>query len=220
MTIDKEYTIGVVVSRAAADDDREAISRLILRPQAGNPPTGTISRFCGYNPLDYSALPCPLKHNPSQDLTVTLDLNDDEAFKEAAISWSSSSTVLPEGNSALGLHDKILVIKARDNAGNAVFPVGTFLLTATMTTPEAQGSASMAITLNSAPACPRPPCFATDSSSLVFPNYTFLGFVNGWKDPDGDSINYEFGHIDNRGGFVARDPAGPSTSYVFKVWKD
>jgi hypothetical protein len=35
-------------------------------------------------------------------------------------------------------------------------------------------------------------------------------------DPDGDSMLYEFGQVTDTG-YVARDPAGPSTSYVFKV---
>eukprot|EP00775_Hariotina_reticulata_P013266 gene13266-13396_t len=214
LTVNKEYTISVTVSgTAAANDDRTATASLVIRPEAGNPPTGTIFRFCGFDPVDYSALPCAAKHNPTQDLILNLDLDD--GFEEATVEWSSSSVALQENTNAVGLKKTTLVIKARDANNKPVFPIGSLKLTATLNMPGIKGSASTIIMLNSAPACPKLPCFATDVNSTVFPAYTFVGSVNGWMDPDGDSMLYEFGEVTDSG-YVARDPAGPSTSYVFK----
>jgi hypothetical protein len=71
-----------------------------------------------------------------------------------------------------GLRKSTLVIKARDASKKAVFPTGSLKLTATMTMPGINGSASTLVSLNSAPACPKLPCFVTDVNSTVFPAYT------------------------------------------------
>jgi hypothetical protein len=100
LTVSKEYTISVTVSgTAGAGDDRTATASLIIRPEAGNPPTGAISRFCGFDPIDYSALPCAPKHNPTQDLILNLDLDD--GFEEASVQWSSNSLDLQENINAV-----------------------------------------------------------------------------------------------------------------------
>lgn len=93
-----------VAGTAAADDTRSASASLSITPRAGNPPSGKVSRFCGFDVSDYSALPCPAKHNPTQDLVVLLE--PDAGFEEAGVVWSlpaGSGTSLQEGINAVGL---------------------------------------------------------------------------------------------------------------------
>lgn len=85
-----------------------------------------------------------------------------------------------------------------------------------MTMAGASGVSSLAVALNTPPACSAEPCFTTDVNSTVFPAYTFTGSVNGWVDSNGDALTYEFGQVAGSV-YVARDRAGPSTSYIFKV---
>lgn len=81
-----EYTFGVAVSGSDPDDTRYAMAMLGITPVPGNPPQGTLSRFCGYAADGYTALTCPATHNPSAQLTIVLLL--DPEFYDADVAWS------------------------------------------------------------------------------------------------------------------------------------
>lgn len=79
-----------------------------MTPKPGNPPTGVITRFCGYDTTS-NPLPCPAKHNPTQDLVVTLKLDAD--FKDASVLWmvgGDMQQALQDGANAKGVRKSTL----------------------------------------------------------------------------------------------------------------
>eukprot|EP00878_Enallax_costatus_P020011 GHUV01021138.1.p1 GENE.GHUV01021138.1~~GHUV01021138.1.p1 ORF type:complete len:881 (+),score=267.61 GHUV01021138.1:104-2644(+) len=206
--INQPYTFTVTVSGTAAGDTRQATASLTITPRPGNPPTGTITRFCGYDATGNLAA-CLAKHNPTQDLLAILRLDPD--FRSASVQWvNAGGQQLQEGVNAQGTPSTTLTVHP------TAFPTaGAVILQAVMRMPGVNGTASINVPLNNPPNCPQAPCFFTDINSTVFPAYTFVGAASGWSDADGDVLTYEFGQMSN-GDYRALQPAGPSTTYTFR----
>jgi len=186
-----------------------------VRPVSDAVPTGVITRLCG-------AVACGPKHPGSAPLTVALRVP--AAFADAAVAWALNGDTL-EDETAMRLTVPAAALPT--NGAPAV-------ITASITSGETTGVASLTVPINAAPRCTAPAgesCLTVTpgTAGTVFPTAEFLAVAAGFvDDADASELTFEFGVvvdgvsrallIDRANTFTfAGLPAGEHTLYVRAV---
>lgn len=91
MRPDLFYDITVTVGKGSGAFARTASATTSIRPRTEPVPTGQVSRFCGIDTRSQKPKPCPLRHNPSEPLTVILTPEPTTAAGAALVWYADAS---------------------------------------------------------------------------------------------------------------------------------